>query len=147
MKRIFFTKNLACLLTFGLLFSSACNAQVDENASSNTKLVMQYFENEVYGKRILTGMMDCAWSSDINMDAKVEADTGKHTALMGYDFMFLTKSDSRNWYHPTQIEKAKAWWNKGGLVTFCWHWLDPSTRSSNGASFRPNETKFRIPWN
>ena len=146
MKRILFAKNLACLLTFGLLFSSACNAQVDEKANSNTQKVMQYLENEVYGKRILTGMMDCAWSNDIDMDAKVLKDTGKHTALMGYDFMFLTKSDSRNWYQPSQVEKAKAWWNKGGLVTFCWHWLDPSTRSSKGASFRTEETSFRIPW-
>lgn len=139
-------KSLLCLLSASLIFSSGLFAQVDKNATENTKLVMQYFENEVYGKRIITGMMDCAWSNDIDMDKKVLADTKKHTALMGYDFMFLTKSDSRTWYRPSQIEKAKDWWNKGGLVTFCWHWLDPSTRSSKGASFRTEETKFRIPW-
>ena len=133
-------------MTAAFLLSAACTAQVDEKATSNTKLVMQYLENEVYGKRILTGIMDNAWSNDIDMDAKVFADTGKHTALMGFDFMELTKDDSKTWFHPNQVEKAKFWWYQGGLVTFCWHWFDPSANNANGASFRPDEIKFRIPW-
>ena len=146
MKTNIFIKHTLCIIAATFSITAACTAQVNKNASTNTKLVMEYLES-IYGKRILTGMMDCAWSNEIDMDAKVFADTGKHTAIMGFDFMNLTKADSRTWYNPTQIEKAIDWWQHGGLVTFCWHWFDPSTRSTNGSSFRPEETKFRIPWN
>lgn len=118
----------------------------DKNAGENTKLVMDYLVNKVYGKKILTGVMDCAWSSSIDMDAKVQLDTGYQTALMGYDFMFATKEDSKNWYSPTQTEKAINWWLNGGLVTFTWHWLDPSAPSGSGASYKPEEMDFRIPY-
>ena len=118
----------------------------DKNASDNTRYLMSYLKNYVEGKRILTGIMDCAWSNQINMDAKVYADTGYHTALMGFDFMELTKADSRSWYNPNQFVKAREWWYKGGLIAFCWHWLDPSKRSANEASYAPDKTDFRIPW-
>lgn len=118
----------------------------DKNASDNTKYVMSFLKNRVYGKHILTGIMDCAWDAKINMDAKVFDDTGYHTALMGFDFMHLTKADSRSWYNPNQVAKACDWWYRGGLVSFCWHWLDPSKESGNGASYKPEEIEFRIPW-
>lgn len=119
----------------------------DKNASQNVKILMQYFAEEVYGKKIITGIMDCAWSDKINMNEKVHSDTGYYAALTGYDFIMLTKDDSKTWYHPTQVEKAKSWWNKGGLVAFCWHWLNPVAKSGNGASYKPEEISFRIPWN
>ena len=119
----------------------------DLQANDNTKKVMEYFVEKVYGKKILTGIMDCAWSSTIDMNSKVLNDTGYEPALMGYDFIFSTKSDSKNWYSPSQTEKAINWWLNGGLVTFTWHWLDPFASSGNGASYKPEEIKFRIPYN
>ena len=127
--------------------SNDFSTPADKNASKNVKLVMEYFADEVYGKKIITGIMDCAWSDNIDMEAKVYADTGFYPALTGYDFIMLTKEDSKNWFHPTQIEKAKSFWSRGGLVSFCWHWLDPSAKSGNKASYKPEEISFRIPWN
>lgn len=117
----------------------------DKNAIPNTQLVMNYLAS-IYGKRMLTGMMDNAWSNTIDMDEKVFKDTGYHSALMGFDFMELTKPDSKGWYHPNQIEKAIDFWYKGSLITFCWHWFDPSAEKAQGASFRPEDIKFRIPY-
>lgn len=118
----------------------------DKNASNNAKMLMDYFVNEVYGKKILTGVMDCAWSSSIDMDTKVLEDTGYQSALMGFDFMNHTKQDSRSWYKPTQVEKAINWWLGGGLVTVCWHWLDPTKDSASGSSYKPTEMTYRIPY-
>ncbi|MCR4954981.1 MAG: glycoside hydrolase family 26 protein [Treponema sp.] len=118
----------------------------DKNAGDNTKYVMSFLKNRIYGKHILTGVMDCAWDTKVKMDDKVFADTGYHAALMGFDFMHLTKSDSRSWYNPNQVTKARDWWYHGGLVSFCWHWLDPSKTSANGASYKPEEISFKIPW-
>ena len=117
----------------------------DSNATSNAKKVMNYL-NSIYGQKMLTGVMDCAWSSDVDMEAKVYNDTGKYPALVGYDFIMLTKSDSKSWYSPTQVEEAKTAWNNGSLVTFCWHWTDPTATSGNGASYSPSEMGFRIPY-
>lgn len=117
----------------------------DKNAIPNTQLVMNFLAG-IYGNKMLTGMMDNAWSNTIHMDDKVFADTGYHSALMGFDFMELTKNDSKGWYHPNQIEKAIDFWYKGSLITFCWHWFDPSSEKAQGASFRPDEMSFRIPW-
>ncbi|MCR4733393.1 MAG: glycoside hydrolase family 26 protein [Treponema sp.] len=118
----------------------------DKEAGDNTKYVMSFLKNRVYGKHIITGIMDCAWSNQINMDEKVFKDTGYHTGLMGFDFMELTKADSRSWYNPNQVIKARDWWYRGGLVAFCWHWFDPSKSSARGASYKPEEITFRIPW-
>ncbi len=118
----------------------------DPDACDNAKKIMGYFRDEVYGKHILSGVMDCAWSNQIDMDYKVFSDTGKHTALMGFDFMDMTKADAKGWYNPNQVRKAIDWWNNGGLVTFCWHWRDPSKQTSKGAEFYTEKTDFRIPY-
>ena len=118
---------------------------IDSSATANTKRVFNFLKG-IYGEKMLSGVMDCTWNSDVDMDAKVYSDTGKHTALMGFDFIELTKSDSKTWYNPDQVEEAIDWWNNGGLVTFCWHWLDPSADSALSTSYDPTKTGFRIPY-
>lgn len=139
-------KILIFILVMGTVLMNVSAELADKNASENAKKVMAYFEEKVYGKKILTGMMDCAWSSSIDMKAKVVNDTGYEPAIMGYDFIFETKADARIWTSPSQTEKAISWWLNGGLVTFTWHWLDPNAKSGNGASYKPEEIKFRIPY-
>ena len=119
---------------------------VDKNASKDAQKLMDYFANQIYGKHIISGIMDCAWSDKIDMEAKVVKDTGKHPALKGFDFINLTKEATKKEFNPDQVQKAIEWWKSGGLVTFCWHWRDPSNPAPY-AEFYTEKTDFRIPFN
>jgi mannan endo-1,4-beta-mannosidase len=127
--------------------------------SSNAKRLLNYLDDQ-YGKKIISGQMDTAWTTNTSMDmiARVFADTGKYPALKGFDMMELPY----NWtnYGREQIDEAVEWWegkNKmngnpvstllpanpeiHGIVAFCWHW-----RTGSSLKFYTNETAFRIPW-
>jgi mannan endo-1,4-beta-mannosidase len=127
---------------------------VTDGMSPNAKRLMNYLTDQ-YGKYIISGQMDTAWTTNSTMDmiARVYADTGKYPAMKGFDFIDL----KNNWagYGRDQIDEAIEWWegkNNGikllsgkpdihGIVAFCWHWkVDP------GNDFYTNNTSFRIPW-
>jgi mannan endo-1,4-beta-mannosidase len=91
------------------------------------------------GRHILSGQQDLTWNDGIDMTARVKQITGKEPALMGYDFLnYVGASDGGN--GRSQTEEALAWWNRGGLVAFCWHW-----RVGTQRQFYTNQTDFRIP--
>jgi len=132
-----------------------------EPASPNKKRLLNYLADQ-YDKSIISGQMDTAWTenSDMDMIARVYADTGKYPALKGFDFIDLPHSWSG--YGQNQIDEAIEWWegenrNNGvtpaakllpdkpdihGIVTFCWHW-----RTGSGNNFYTDRTDFRIPMN
>jgi mannan endo-1,4-beta-mannosidase len=127
--------------------------------SPNARRLMNYIKNQ-YGKYIISGQMDTAWTTNSSMDmtARVFFDTGKYPALKGFDFLDLP----HNWsnFGRDQIDEAVEWWegkNKmygaepatkllpdkpdiHGIVAFCWHWR------VTGNQFYTNQTTFRIPW-
>jgi len=92
---------------------------------------------DTYGKSIHAGAM--------SLDAIEEAEwifqqTGKYPALIGLDFMNHTRT--WNWYDKSVVvNEAKAWYNKNGLVAFCWHWRDPSKVTDE---FGTSKTSFDI---
>lgn len=123
---------------------------VNAKATPKTQAVYSYLRS-VAGKKIIAGQMDLTWEDDTDMAERVRADTGKYPALMGYDFMNYGMSSGDG---HRQTEEAIAWANKGGLVTFCWHWRDPSllkTPRANAARFYVSDpdaaknTAFSIP--
>ena len=121
----------------------------------NKKRLLNYL-TDVYGKYIISGQMDTAWTSNSSMDmtARVYKDTGKYPALKGFDLLNLSSGKS-------QIDEAVEWWegkNKmngespaakllpdkpdiHGIVSFCWHW-----RAGQTKEFYTNKTLFLIPW-
>ncbi|MDR0473359.1 MAG: glycoside hydrolase family 26 protein, partial [Treponema sp.] len=129
-----------------------------DGLSSNAARLLNFLADE-YGKRIISGQMDTAWTTNAKMDmtARVFDDTGKYPAIKGFDMMELPY----NWtnYGMEQINEAVEWWegkNKmygvtpaaqllpdkpeiHGIVAFCWHWRAPS-------EFYTEKTTFRIPW-
>lgn len=115
---------------------------VDKSATENTVRLM-HFLKDTYGKKIISGQMDLTWKDSVDMAAKVYNDTGKYPALMGYDFMNYTSTASGN--GTQQTEEAIAWWQKGGIVTFCWHWRDPSV-STGYPEFYLKSVDFKIPY-
>ncbi len=112
---------------------------VDPNAKTTTQTVFDYL-HAIWGEKMLSGQQDLTWNDGTDMYQRVLDDTGKAPAVMGYDFMEYGKVSGAG---LLQTEEAIAHWNRGGLVTFCWHWRDPTKIS--GAEFYTKDTDFEIP--
>ena len=106
---------LVCLTAF-----TGCN-QIDSNemklsnpnANETTKRVYKFI-CENYTNHIITGQQESTWmdSPEYEMNYIKDA-TGKLPAVRGLDFM--------NDDFDGVVERAKDWWDKGGIVTICWH--------------------------
>lgn len=101
---------------------------VTPEASEKTQQVFAYLHS-VWGEKMLSGQMDLTWADDVDMHQRVVDDTGKSPAIMGYDFMNYGAYAYGSGL--TQTEEAIEYWNQGGLVTFAWHWRDPSGETKN----------------
>lgn len=127
------------------------------HSTPNKRRLLNYLYDE-YGKHMISGQMDTAWTTNAQMDmiARVYADTGKYPALKGFDFMELTGYGQ--WETPgfNQTDEAIEWWDaknndetlapgKHGIVAFCWHWRMPASGGSHGNGDNYNTT-FRIPY-
>ena len=107
-------KVLVSLLICAVLLSSCASGGKPEfSASEATEEVYQYLVDS-FGEVMLSGQMESTWmgSPDYEMDI-IEQATGKLPAIRGLDFM--------NGDFDGVVERAKQWWEKGGIVTICWH--------------------------
>jgi mannan endo-1,4-beta-mannosidase len=89
---------------------------VNPNANADANALLKYLGN-IYGKNILSGQQDEAsleW---------VTSNVGKTPAILGVDFMDYTDSRTSRGASSTDVDKAIAFAQKGGIVTFCWHWV------------------------
>lgn len=117
-------------------------APVNANATATTKSVFTYL-NSIWGSYTLSGQQDLTWQDNIDQYQRVINDTGRAPAIMGYDFM-----NYGMWAgNPglAQTEEAIAHWNRGGLVTFAWHWRDPNAPAMTIGEFYTENTDFMIP--
>ena len=99
------------------------------NADVNTQRVYDYI-CENFGTYMLSCQQESTWktSPDFEMEI-IENATGKLPAMRGLDFM--------NGDFDGVVERSKAWHEKGGLVTICWH------TGINGKGY--NESKDDVP--
>ncbi|MBE3100520.1 MAG: discoidin domain-containing protein [Acidobacteria bacterium] len=94
---------------------------VDPELIPEARAVLKYLES-VYGTKTLTA----AWGG--SNAAWVLETTGREPALVAFD---LTGWNSPTWgktYTPVvehSIDYARAWWAKGGIVSFQFHWKNP----------------------
>lgn len=89
------------------------NELSNPNAMEETAMIYDYI-CENFGVKMLSCQMESTWmgSPDYEIDYVYET-TGKYPAMRGLDFM-------HNDFDGV-VERAKAWHEKGGLVTICWH--------------------------
>ena len=101
----------------------------NSNADEATRKVYDYI-CENFGTYMLSCQQESTWmgSPDYEMDY-IEQTTGKLPAMRGLDFM---NADFKG-----VVERSKAWHEKGGLVTICWH------TGINGKGY--NESKDDVP--
>ncbi|WP_157447136.1 glycosyl hydrolase [Catenovulum agarivorans] len=112
---------------------------INKDANAITHKVYQYLLDN-FGSKVLAGQQDLTWQDNIDMYARVLADTGKAPAIMGYDFMNYDRYQYGSGLQQT--EEAIAHWQRGGLVTFAWHWRDPSLKTQE---FYTEKSDFVIP--
>ena len=97
---------------------------VDEQATDNTKRLMTYL-CDIYGTDILSGQY-CDGGMYGHENAVIwNATGGKYPAILGLDMMEYTPSRVANGSTTSAVEHAIEYWDKGGIVTFCWHWNAP----------------------
>lgn len=96
-----------------------CNPSADDNA----KRVMSYLADN-YGKNVISGQycdqglygheMACIWKA-----------TGNFPAMVGLDMIEYSPSRVANGSEGKSIDHAIEAWEKGAIVTMCWHWNAP----------------------
>lgn len=118
MKKIY--KFITIILCVAMLFAG-CAVKTDKtrmklsnpNADETAKKVYAYI-CETYKHSIISAQQESTWmdSTEYEMDYISDV-SGKLPAMRGLDFM----NDDFNGVY----ERALDWWNRGGLVTICWH--------------------------
>lgn len=117
-------------------YENASFEMTNPNASKEAKELMRLFK-ENYGKKVFSGQYIDTYQDyteekflDENgkmtilktneMTALTDANGGKLPAVAGFDFTGVETGAA----HPdNMVRLATEWYNMGGIVTFCWHWL------------------------
>lgn len=123
---------------------------VNRNATANTKKLYSFLKDS-YGKYVITGQQ-CDGGINGNEFKAIKNLTGDYPALLGLDMMDYTPSRTALGASSSAVEKAIEFANKGGIVTFCWHWnapteyLNSTANSPDGwwGGFYTQSSKFDI---
>ncbi|KAI8931235.1 hypothetical protein NX059_011583 [Plenodomus lindquistii] len=91
---------------------------VNPNANADAKALLSYL-GSIYGNHILSGQQDQA-----SLDW-VTTNVGHTPAILGLDLMDYTDSRTSRGASSQDISHALAFAEKGGIVTFVWHWGAP----------------------
>ncbi len=85
----------------------------NENAIPAARAVYAYLQ-QTWGTACLTGQMESTWMSSPDYEVNfLEKHTGRLPAIRGLDFM-------HNDFQGV-VNRAIAWWQKGGIPHICWH--------------------------
>ena len=123
---------------------------VNKNSTANTKKLYSFLKDS-YGKYVITGQQ-CDGGINGNEFKAIKNLTGDYPALLGLDMMSYTPSRTAFGESSSAVEKAIEFANKGGIVTFCWHWnapteyLNSTANNSDGwwGGFYTKSSKFDI---
>lgn len=97
---------------------------VNPNADDNAKRLMSYL-TDVYGEYFLSGQYCDTGMYGNEIAALWNVTDGKYPAVLGLDFIEYSPSRVANGSTSKATEYAIEFWEKGGIVTFCWHWNAP----------------------
>ncbi|MBR5985374.1 MAG: beta-mannosidase [Clostridia bacterium] len=98
---------------------------VTPDPSEATKRLYAWLR-ECYGKKVISGQYCDGGMYGMENQAVWRATGGLYPALLGLDFMDYSPSRVEHGTVGRSVDQAIEYWNKGGIVTFCWHWNAPS---------------------
>ena len=113
---------------------------VNAKATAETKKLYQFLKDS-YGKYVIAGQQ-CDGGIYGTEFSAIKAVTGKYPALIGLDMMDYTPSRTALGARSTAVEKAIEFSNKGGIVTFCWHWNSPTEYLKDGNDPENNNPRW-----
>lgn len=117
---------------------------INSNATDNTKRLMSYLADN-YGSKILSGQYspDGMYGKEYQV---VNSVTGQTPAVLGLDFIEYSPSRVANGSSSHATDLAIAYWNTGGIVTFCWHWNAPEKYLTGEwySGFRTEKTNINL---
>lgn len=118
---------------------------VDPEATDNAKRLFSYLCDS-YGKYTISGQY-CD-SGMMGWENRVIADNngGKYPAILGLDMGYYSQTGVDHNVSISTTEQAIAYWEKGGIVTLCWHWLAPEKyiKGTWYSAFRPEEVRMDL---
>ena len=124
----------ALLVEKGSFSSYSGGSRLSNPKASAQAQSLYNFLCDTYGKNVISGQQESTWmgSEDYEFDIIKNA-SGKYPALRGLDYMGDDFSGCNR--------RAKKWYDKGGIVTICWHC---------GSDFRGSHTESmntNLNWN
>lgn len=130
---IFGLVTLAVLLLSGIATAAE---PVDPDLIPEARGVLKYLES-IYGQKALVGQ-DKFGHAERGFSA-----SGKHPAIVSSDLSgFQNERWSATYRRTIQnaVDHSKDWWSeKGGIVSFAWHWANPL---SDAGTFQATRPKF-----
>lgn len=150
MKKIKSAASVFLVLVMILTCFTGCQSKEDnttnltnKRSTEATKNVYDYICN-ITGDGIISGQQETYKRSDPDFEMNYIYDaSGKYPALRGLDFITSDYDEDadRTRFDDYQavVDRATEWWNKGGLVTICWHWGAPPDTYGYEASKRSTD--------
>ena len=104
----------ALLIEKGSFSNYSGGGKLSNPKASSQAQSLYNFLCDTYGKNVISGQQESTWmgSEDYEFDIIRNA-SGKYPALRGLDYMGDDFSGCNR--------RAKKWYEKGGIVTICWH--------------------------
>ncbi len=102
---------------------------------------------ENYGKKIISGQQCDGGMLGMENQAIWRATGGSYPAILGLDMMEYSLSRVEHGGESDKaVPQAIDYWNKGGIVSFCWHWNAPSPYLKNPwySGFYTQYTSFNL---
>lgn len=96
---------------------------INPNATNEAKAVISYLVDN-FGEKVLSGQHDFPSTRPGDLEYIYET-TGKYPAILGLDFIDNSPSRVEHGASADETPVAIDWWNKGGIVSFSWHWNAP----------------------
>lgn len=118
---------------------------VNEHADDNAKRLFSYL-CDTYGSYIISGQYcDTGANGWENLQIAQE-NGGRYPAILGLDMGYYSQTGIDHGVEIKTTEQAIAYWEKGGIVTLCWHWLAPEKYITGTwySAFRPEEVSLDL---
>ena len=118
---------------------------VNPNASDCARRLFSYLCDQ-YGKTILSGQYCDTGAMGWENLKLAENNGGKYPAILGLDMGYYSQTGIDHHIAVKTTEQAITCWEKGGIVTLCWHWLAPEKYITGTwyRAFRPEEVKMNL---
>ena len=121
---------LISAIVLAALRSAPAIEPADKELIPEARAVLNYLES-VYGKKTIAAL------NGLSNVSGVQEAAGKEPAIVGFDLSGWNSPPwgrSYNGVVQKSVDAAKAWWQKGGIVTLHLHWIHPA--NPDGSAWR-----------